>query len=208
MARNPAKTFGKPRTTPVERIPFSLWVERDDVAEEHHFQARVVDDFAALVVSAINARKDTEKAVSGMFAFMAKIMDNRDGVPAEWSPTPLPPKPLEEVPASAYDPVPAAGWPADEPVDPSRMTGELVVQPQVFRAPAVPDGHPLAEFRGKLVPLEHAPEFLHTELGSSRRRWNELMSEDSDVSVRQADLVATFEWMMGLAANRPTQPSS
>lgn len=197
--RAPMKTFGTRRTTPAERIPFSMWVERDDVGEEHHFQARAVDDFAALVVTAINSAKDTSKAVTGMFAFMAKILDNVDGVPADWSPDPLPRKP--EVPLPEAD-----SWPTES--GQLSQSRELEVHVDVFRAPKVSEGHELFQYVGQLIPVERAKEFTAHYLGSSRRRWRELTSEESDVSIREKDLVDTFEWMMGLAANRPTQPSS
>jgi hypothetical protein len=202
------KTFGKARKLPAERIPFSFIVHRDDEPEEHHFLARKVEDFTALAMAAINSTKHPERSVGGMFAFIAKILDNTDGVPAGWEPTEL------EPPAPPVEPRPWSGSPTDD----GPMVGDLrapgVLESEAkyvpsFRAPTrLPEEHPLAQYAGGIVPMTQATRFERFEHGSSRRRWLALVSEESEVDIKADELAALFEWMASVAAERPTQPSS
>jgi hypothetical protein len=61
--------------------------------------------------------------------------------------------------------------------------------------------------KGGMVPAEHAAQFEAFDAGSSRRRWNALLDDD-DIAVDIADVMALFEWMVSLVADRPTVPSS
>jgi hypothetical protein len=204
--RTPAKTFGSPRRGPAERVPIALWVEQDDESIQHHFLARRVDNFAAMVMTAIHAGKNESSAMAGMMATIARTLDNRDGVPVDWEPT------LVEPPRSAGTLV----LEQDEPEWPGAkaFTGELAEHAEPkhvpsFRAPAkLPEDHPLAQWAGQLISMDRADEFTKIEYGSSRRRWAALMSDESDVTIQQKDLMDLFEYLTSLAAGRPTQPSS
>lgn len=61
---------------------------------------------------------------------------------------------------------------------------------------------------GERWPLSAAEDFTRFEAGSSRRRWRYLVDEDDDLTVDEEPLVKLFEWLVGLAAGRPTRPSS
>jgi hypothetical protein len=205
MSRPPVKTFGTKRTRPVERIPFSLWVERDDEPEEHHFQARKVQDFGAMVMTAIHAGKNATAAMGGMMSMIRRLLDNKDGVPADWEPTEVaPPAPAGHLALEGTEP----DWPGAQ-----AFAGELVEDDRAyvpsFRAPsALPEDHPLHESAGQLVPMSRADEFTAVEVGSSRRRWDVLVSDESDVTIKEKDLIDLFEFLSSVAADRPTQPSS
>jgi len=200
------KTFGTKNTRPIERIPFALWVEVDDESVEKRFLARKVQDFGAMVMTAIHAGRDSGAAMGGMLSMIRRLLDNKDGVPADWSPVEVePPKPTGTLVLEEAEP----GWPGAQ-----AFTGELVDETErkyvpSFRAPAhLPEGHPLAQWAGQLIPMERAEEFTAEEVGSSRRRWDYLMSEDNDATIKEKDLIELFEYLSSLAANRPTQPSS
>jgi hypothetical protein len=205
--QEPVKTFGTKSTRPISRVPISLWVERDDEPEEHHFLARKLQDFKAMVMTAIQAGKDDATgAMGGMMAMMRRILDNKDGVPAEWTPKLVePPKPSGNLVLEPAEP----SWPGAQ-----AFTGELVDDTErdyvpSFRAPTrLPEDHPLFADAGKLVPMTRADEFTAVEVGSSRRRWDALLSDESDVTIKEKDLMDMFEYMTSLAASRPTQPSS
>ena len=68
-------------------------------------------------------------------------------------------------------------------------------RPIVFRGPD-----------GELYPMSEAEKFLEFVAGSSRRRWLYLMEEDDEVTVDGDTLTKLFEWLVGLAAGRPTRP--
>jgi len=164
------KSFGQQHapTTPVRREPFSFWFMRDDEPEEHQFRARVVTDIGSLLVALNASRRDnTGKAVQGAALIIARMLDNKDGTPARWSPEPLDP------PEDA-----AEDWEAK------------------FRAPD-----------GNTWPMGEAEKFTRFEAGSSRRRWLYLMEEDDEVVVDAKDLMALMEWLVRMAAGRPTEPS-
>lgn len=210
MPRPPVKTFGKARKLPAERIPFSFIVHRDDEPEEHHFLARKVEDFTALAMAAINSTKHPERSVGGMFAFIAKILDNTDGVPAGWepdeleAPAPPPPTDREALSGSLLDDAFTVG----DLRDSGALEPRAKYEP-AFRAPTrLPEDHPLAAYAGQIVPMAQAAKFERIEHGSSRRRWLDLVSEESEVDIKADELAALFEWMASVAAERPTQPSS
>jgi len=203
--RTPVKTFGSARRGPVERVPIALWVEQDDEPIQHHFLARRVDNFAAMIMTAIHAGKNESTAMGGMMATIARTLDNRDGVPINWEPTLVePPKPSGNLALEQAEP----DWPGAQ-----AFTGELAPAPAEhvpsFRAPTkLPEDHPLAQWAGQLIPMDRADEFTKIEYGSSRRRWAALMSDESDATIQQKDLMDLFEYLTSLAAGRPTQPSS
>lgn len=61
---------------------------------------------------------------------------------------------------------------------------------------------------GKLHVLAKAESFLARESGSSKRRWDALMIDDEDAIVDMKDLTDIFEYLVGEASGRPTQPSA
>lgn len=72
--------------------------------------------------------------------------------------------------------------------------------PPMFRAPYGPR-------KGQPVPYDELSEFQDPAVWSSRRRWLAL-TDDDDVILQEEDLSALFQWLVGLAANRPTERSS
>jgi hypothetical protein len=80
---------GRPARTPVLE-DFDFTILRDDEPETHHFQARVVSDVATLMVTLTNTEKHPERSMSGLMLMIAKMLYNKDGVPARWTPEPLP----------------------------------------------------------------------------------------------------------------------
>lgn len=200
------KTFGTQNRRPVERVPFALWVEIDDESVEMHFQARKVQDFGAMVLTAIHAGRDQSAAMGGMLAMIRRLLDNKDGVPADWQPTLVePPAPTGNLVLEPAEP----NWSGAQ-----AFTGELVDSSTAdyvpsFRAPAhLPEDHVLYAWAGQLVPMDRAAEFADPKVGSSRRRWDDLMSEGNDATIKEKDLIDLFEYLSSLAADRPTQPSS
>lgn len=174
-----ARTFRSKRTPTAERVPFTFVVHRDGEEESHDFQAVPVTDTASLSALMINAQRKPEEAMAGMLRMIGKMLDNKDGTPANWAPVQLPPPPSDS-------PV----WPDGDP------EGE---------------GAPVRKFRGPdgaLYPMHEAERFSAFEAGSSRRRWRYLMEQDDEVIVDSEALAELFEWLVGLAANRPTRPSS
>ena len=168
------RKFGPPaRKAPVPREEFEFEFTRDDEPEIHTFRARAVTDTATLVMMLSNVRRHPEEAMGGVVRMVGKMMDNKDGTPTGWSPTPW------QSPALAEDEV------AEEPTE------------ALF---AGPDGDPITQ--------AEVDKLLKFDSGSSRRRWLYLLQEDDEVIVDAAALTKLFEWLVGLAAGRPTQPSS
>lgn len=65
---------------------------------------------------------------------------------------------------------------------------------------------------GELYPMEDSDALLELwndhSTWTSRRRWQHLMNQDDEAIVNLADIVKVVEWVIGLAADRPTQPQS
>lgn len=163
------KSFGaRGAAGPVPREPFEFTFMRDDEPETHQFQARAVTDTAGIANTLAVAEKHPEQALPGMLRMISKMLDNKDGTPATWSPTILPLPELE---------------PGEE--EPERK----------FRGPD-----------GELYPMAEAEKFLEFTAGSSRRRWLHLMQDDDEVTVDGKALTKLYEWLVGLAAGRPTRP--
>jgi len=55
--------------------------------------------------------------------------------------------------------------------------------------------------------VDQLEKFTRFEAGSSRRRWLYLIEEDDEVVVQGEDLMTVMEWLVKLAAGRPTGPS-
>lgn len=94
--------------------PFDFTVLRDDEPETHEFQARKVTDIASLMVTLTASDKHPERAMGGLMRLIAKMLYNKDGVPAGWEPNPL------EAPEGADD---DAGM---QPKFRDPLTGELI----------------------------------------------------------------------------------
>jgi len=177
------KTFRKPKNTntpPPARESFNFAFDRDGDEEIHSFNAVGRTDIGSLVFTLVSATTKPEDALSGMMRMIAKMLDNRDGTPAKWRPTPLPLPGKEDRVPSGTD---------SEDLDEE----EAVVK---FRAP-----------NGALLPMAEAGRFTEFNAGSSRRRWLELMQDD-ELTVDAEPLTKLFEWLVGLAAGRPTGPSA
>lgn len=86
-----------------------------------------------------------------------------------------------------------AGWQPD--VLPQKDDDD---RPPSFRGP---DGNIYA-----LSDTEVLEEFADQTTWTSRRRWAYLLEEDDDAIVELEDIQEIAEWIIGLAADRPTQP--
>jgi hypothetical protein len=167
------KHFGaKSGDAPPRREPFTFGVLRGDEIETHHFIALLGKIDAGGLITALRAaeQEDGGKALSAYFRTIARVLDNRDGIPAEWAP---------EV--------------RDKPEGDER--------PDVFRVP-------YGDRRGELVPVSEAPEYLKSEVHSSRRRWIHLLEKDDDAIVSLEDLTAIFEWVIAEASGKASAASS
>lgn len=209
------RSFGpKANQAPPAREPFEFVFMRDDVPERHQFTARAVTDVAALAMTLTATERQPQKAMAGMLAMISKMLDNKDGTPAQWEPTPLPartdargsanPPSLEEMADAVADGADPKAWMAE------RMAPRLANTPEwPSDAGVLDDG--VTKFRGPdgaLYPMEDAAKFLEFSAGSSRRRWLHLMNDEADLVVDAVALQGLFEWLVGLAAGgRPTPPS-
>jgi hypothetical protein len=197
------KEFGKKRKPPALREQFDLHVHRADEPETHRFQIVAVLDAGGLSSVVLTSRKDKEMALPATLQVIRKMLDNTDGTPAGWEPLALTRR--SDAQRRAEEAARNAGVP--EPVWPTEG-GELEGTPEqaahldepVFRAPYGLE-------KGKLLPMSRVGEFLAPEAGSSRRRWDALLADD-DISLEAADLMAVFEWCVGVASGRPTGMSS
>lgn len=168
------KKFGnktKTKTAPRERFEFVFL--RDEEPETHTFQIVIRPDLAGLarILSLVN--QQPEQAMEPMLGLIRRSLDNTDGTPFGWQPTPI----------------------QDTVAGPDEEK-----RPVMLRAPYGPD-------KGDLVPFSRAAEYQAFDAGSSRRRWNALLDDD-EIALEQGDLMELFEWIVGLAAGRPTEPSS
>jgi hypothetical protein len=86
-------SFGPAGRTAIPPVlePFDFTILRDDEPETHSFQARKVSDMATLMVTLTNTEKHPERAMGGLMLMIAKMLYNKDGVPARWTPDVLPP---------------------------------------------------------------------------------------------------------------------
>jgi hypothetical protein len=164
------------KTRPAPREEFTFTFMRDDEPEDHRFVARGVLDTASLSATLQAARVAPEQALGGIMRMIVKMLDNSDGTPARWQPTPW----TEPLPGRDDD-----GFVTDDDEDERYFKG--------------PDGQPIT--------AEQVEKLQLFESGSSRRRWRYLIDEDDELVVDTKAIMQLFEWMVGLAAGRPTQPS-
>lgn len=204
------KEFGKKRKPPALREQFDLHVHRADEPETHRFQIVAVLDAGGLSSVVLTSRKDKEMALPATLQVLRKMLDNTDGTPAGWEPIVLTRRSdaaRERNKAQAAQPATVGGYPA-WPAESGDVTEVLEETPEqaahldepVFRAP-------FGLEKGNLLPMTRVGEFLAPEAGSSRRRWDALLADD-DISLEAADLMALFEWAVGVASGRPTVMSS
>lgn len=201
------KQFGKKSRPPAPREQFDLNVHRADEPESHRFQIVAVLDAGGLSSVVTTTRKDKEMALPATLQVIRKMLDNTDGTPAGWEPIVLTRRSdaarVLGKPRTA-GPGTVGGYPAwpvetgDDGEETPERTAHL--DEPVFRAPHGPE-------KGSLLPMSRVGEFLAPEAGSSRRRWDALLADD-DVSLEAADLMAVFEWCVGVASGRPTVMSS
>jgi hypothetical protein len=208
-----AKKFGRKNKAKAPRHDIEVTFLRDEVEEVHSFLAIEKTDAIGLAVVLNSVNKNSETALPEMLNMIRRYLDNTDGVPAQWRPVALPTRAEQEehqsfregtralerhgLPAETLGLMAegdaAASWPTSE-----GDLGEPQGEPEVrkFRAPD-----------GRLHPMGDAPKFLEHAAGSSRRRWNELMADD-ELEIDIDQLTDMFEWLISLAANRPTAPSA
>lgn len=197
------KRFGatKKNAPPARREDFEFAVQRDGLDEVNTFTAVVNLDFVGLVQMLWNSKNDPSMAGQGMLVTIAKMLDNTDGTPNKWEPEVVKPPKRERAPQVVQVELgpgrDTSHWP--------NAVGTVTLDedeaddlPPVFRAPSGPE-------KGELLPFERVEEFLKHEAGSSRRRWREVLLDDDEVSVKQDAITELFEWLMGLAAERPTR---
>lgn len=206
--------FGKKKKPPALREEFDLTVHRGDEPETHRFQIVAVLDAGGLSSVVLTTRKDKEMALPATLQVIRKMLDNTDGTPANWEPITLTRRSVtahERAKLQAAEPQTVGGYPA-WPTESGDVTGISEEIPEetpeqaahldepVFRAPYGLE-------KGKLLPVARVGEFLAPEAGSSRRRWDALLADD-DISLEAADLMAVFEWCVGVASGRPMGMSS
>jgi hypothetical protein len=186
------QNFGKGarRRGPVRREPFTFTFLRDETPEVHTFQARAVGDVVSLATVLSAAQNNPEAAMPSMLRLIAKMLDNKDGTPYGWKAEALPLPERAEQPEQQWN---TTGGMLVEVVD----QDDEEPQERKFRGPD-----------GGLHTYDKLDQFEAFDAGSSRRRWQHLMDVDDDVEVEYRDLTELFEWLVGLAAGRPTQASS
>lgn len=182
------KRFGRKSAAKAPRHDFEVTFLRDDAEVVHHFKAIQKTDVIGLAAVLVSVNRDSETALPEMLGLIRRHMDNTDGVPSQWQPTPLPTRAEREE------------WPTSEGDLVRTASGDVAyeVEPEVrkFRAPD-----------GTLHPMDDAAKFLEHSAGSSRRRWLELMA-DEELEIDLDQLTDVFEWLISLAAKRPTGPSA
>jgi hypothetical protein len=187
------KMFGNKRTGPAPREDFTMvFRDQDDKAVEHDFRAVVRMDAAGLKRALKTMQDDPQEGLTVLFEVVAGQLDDTDGVPEAWKPVPHAIRPW---PADSHTPVnPPAVY---EPVP----DGTEAPADAVFRVPVGAEA-------GKWLPLAHSEEFTTHVAGSSRRRWVDLIDNNDDVAIELDDLKELFQWLITLAAERPTRPLS
>lgn len=197
------KEFGKKRKPPALREQFDLHVHRADEPETHRFQIVAVLDAGGLSSVVLTSRKDKEMALPATLQVLRKMLDNTDGTPAGWEPIVITRRSDARrriVEADNRAGVLTPVWPPepDDVEETPEQTAHL--DEPVFRAP-------FGLEKGQLLPVSRVGEFLAPEAGSSRRRWDALLADD-DITLEATDLMALFEWAVGVASGRPTVMSS
>lgn len=80
------------QTKPARREPFDFTVMRDEDPETHNFLALAITDLPGLAAAFTNVDKHPDRAIGGLFRVISRMLDNKDGVPAQWRAEPLPEK--------------------------------------------------------------------------------------------------------------------
>lgn len=186
------KTFSK-KKAPVERVPFDFEVVRGGETEKIRFHATKSVDMAAVA----RITGGNTNAVGGMLRVIMKAIDDTDGTPLTWQPIP--------VQIARY----GGGWMPESELPDLRVPS--VNADGLVTGTADDDVDIVPGFRGPTGayhPMSEAPLFLEESSGSSRRRWVHMINDDDDVTIDSEDITALFEWVVSLAAGRPTPPSS
>jgi hypothetical protein len=195
------RTFGK-NTRPAKkaaREPFRLVVDRDGVDETHEFTAIPRISVGEMMTAMAAQSGDTMGAVRGIIRMIRRNLVNDDGVPAQWV--------LEEMevsnsPAEQAVQVTTLADATDIAVTPWPTEGGTLERTDLEPGFRGPDGH--------IYPMSDEAaikRFTAIENGSSRRRWVYLIEEDDDATVEAEDITEIGTWLIGLATNRPTEPS-
>lgn len=185
------KVFGAARG-PAPREEFTMtFRDKDEKEVAHDFRTVVRMDAAGLKRALKDMREDPETGLTVMFDVIAGQLDDTDGVPDKWAPIPhrlAPTWPGQpETPTPVYEPIP---FPDDDQV-------REVPESAVFTVPYGPE-------LGRWLTWSRSEEYTTHVAGSSRRRWVDLIDNHDDLAVELDDITALFQWMIGLAANRPT----
>lgn len=197
------KQFGKKSRPPARREQFELSVFRADEPETHRFQVVAILDAGGLSSVVLSTRKDQEMALPATLQVIRKMLDNTDGTPAGWEPIALTRRSAAQrraAEAARSAGIPEPEWPAEGGDLEETAEQAAHLDEPVFRAP-------FGLEKGSLLPMSRVGEFIAPEAGSSRRRWDALLADD-DISLEATDLMAVFEWCVGVASNRPTAMSS
>lgn len=86
------KHFGaKAGDAPPRKVPFTFGVLRGDEIDTHSFTALLSKIDAGGLITALQAieQDDGPKAARAYYRTIARVIDNRDGIPAGWKPEPL-----------------------------------------------------------------------------------------------------------------------
>lgn len=170
----------KKEKAPRESVTFGFM--RDDEYDTIELQAVLSLDAAGMRRTLLAATRGSADVLDALFASVAKSLDNTDGVPSGWAPKPM------------YKTVGGATTSDRELAAPDSEAS--------FRVP-------FGEHKGEIWPLSKADEFLNVEeVGSSRARWNYLITEDESATVDAKDVTELFEKITAATAKRPTVASS
>lgn len=72
------------------REPFTFPFLRDEEVEEHTFLARASLDLPTLLAAMAQTDAHPERSMASLLRLIPKMLDNRDGTPAQWRPEVLP----------------------------------------------------------------------------------------------------------------------
>lgn len=194
------KTFGAQRG-PAKREEFTMvFREGEDKKVPHDFRAIVRMDAAGLKRALGEMKENSETGLPVMFSVIAGQLDDSDGVPDLWAPVPLR---MSDEPA----------WPQIPGTEPVHTEARYEPIPAAFiEREGVPDDAvffaPWGDLRGKVLPWARSEEYTTHVAGSSRRRWVDLIDNHEELAIEMEDVMELFQWLIGLATERPTRPSA